>query len=179
MRVRVAEERDAAAIAEIYEPIVRETAISFEVEPPTESEIRGRLRDTLPRYPWLVAEDEGVLGYAYASQHRSRAAYRFAVDVSVYIGERARRRGVGRALYQRLFLLLERQGFVAAHAGIALPNEPSVALHTSLGFEPIGVYPGVGFKFGKWIDTVWMQRPLAPRAAAPREPVPFAELSHV
>jgi phosphinothricin acetyltransferase len=176
MLVRVAEERDAEEIAAIYAPIVASTPISFELEPPSADELRRRIRETLTRYPWLVADDGGVLGYAYATQHRSRAAYRFAVDVSVYVAERAHRRGVGRALYTKLFALLEQQGFVAAHAGIALPNEASVALHESVGFERVGIYPRVGFKFGKWIDTAWVQRPLSPRHAAPTEPVPFSEL---
>jgi len=176
MHVRVAEERDAEAMAAIYAPVVRDTTISFEVDPPNADEMLARLRETLPRYPWLVAEDDGVLGYAYASQHRTRAAYRFSVDVSLYVGERARRRGVGRALYTALFAILERQGFVAAHAGITLPNEASVGLHESFGFKPIGVYPGVGFKFGKWLDVIWLQRDLAPRVPLPPAPTPFADL---
>lgn len=177
MRVRVASERDAEALAAIYAPIVATTIISFETEPPSADEMRTRVRGTLRTYPWLVAEQDGeVTGYAYATQHRVRAGYRWSVDVSVYIGERARRRGVGRALYAELFPILERQGFVAAHAGIALPNVASVALHESFGFEPIGVYRGVGFKLGQWLDVGWWQKPLAPRAAPPTEPIPFAEL---
>jgi L-amino acid N-acyltransferase YncA len=173
MIIRVAEDRDAEAIAAIYAPIVTSTTISFETEPPSADEMKRRVRETLTHYPWLVADDGEVLGYAYATQHRARVAYRFAVDVSVYIGERARRRGVGRRLYSELFSILERQGFVAAHAGIALPNEASVALHESLGFTPIGVYGGVGYKLGKWLDVGWWQRPLAARGRQPTEPIPF------
>lgn len=120
-----------------------------------------------------------VLGYAYATQHRTRAAYRFAVDVSVYVAEHSRQRGVGRALYQRLFELLTAQGFCSAHAGIALPNESSVRLHESLGFQRVGTYPRVGYKLGRWIDTGWWQKRLddpSPRGGPPTEPIPFGEL---
>lgn len=177
MRVRVAEERDAEALAAIYGPIVASTIISFETEPPSIEETRRRVRETLRMYPWLVAEDDGgLLGYAYATQHRVRAGYRWSVDVSVYIAEHARRRGVGRALYTRLFPILAQQGFVAAHAGIALPNEASVALHESFGFEAIGVYRAVGYKLGKWLDVFWFQKRLGALGDPPSEPIPFAEV---
>ena len=177
MRVRVAEERDAEAIAAIYAPVVRDTVISFELDPPSGGEIRARMREILPRYPWLVADDGDVLGYAYASPRNPRAAYRWSVDVSVYTSEHARRRGVGRALYTELFSILQRQGFVAAHAGITLPNAPSVGLHESFGFKPIGVYPKVGYKFGQWRDVGYWQRDLSPRVDNPSEPIPFADLA--
>ena len=110
-------------------------------------------------YPYLIAtKDNAVIGYAYASQHRTRAAYRHSVDVSVYIAKSARRCGVGRQLYEQLFAELANQRFHAAFAGIALPNESSVALHEAMGFVPVGIYKGVGRKFGRWHDVGWWQR---------------------
>src|SRR3954463_90881 len=102
VRVRSGVEADAASVQAIYAPVVRDTAISFELEPPTVSEMQQRIRTTLASYPWLVADDsEGtVAGYAYATTHRDRAAYAWSVDVSVYVGDRHRGRGIGRALYQ-------------------------------------------------------------------------------
>jgi phosphinothricin acetyltransferase len=176
--VRVARPGDAAACAAIYAPYVRDTPISFEAVPPDEIEMGRRLTETLRKLPWLVAEDAGrVLGYAYAAPHHTRAAYRFTVDSSVYIARDERRRGLGRLLYRTLFVLLERQGFVAVHAGITLPNAPSVAFHEGFGFEPIGVYRGVGYKLGAWYDVGWWQRPLLPRTDSPAEPRAWPELA--
>src|SRR5919199_3326619 len=138
---RLATERDAEQIAAIYAPNVTETIISFELEPPDAEEMRRRITGTLERFPWLVCEREKrVSGYAYASAHGSRAAYRWSVDVSAYVHEGERRSGVGRALYTSLFSLLSLQGFYNAYAGITLPNPASVGLHEALGFRPVGVY---------------------------------------
>ena len=118
-----------------------------------------RVETTLRSYPYLVAENGGrVVGFAYASQHRARAAYRRSVDVTVYVAEHARGAGVGRALYGDLLPMLAERGFHAAFGGIALPNPGSVALHEAMGFEHVGVYREVGFKFGRWHDVGWWQR---------------------
>jgi L-amino acid N-acyltransferase YncA len=118
--------------------------------------------------PWLVCVDgRRVIGYAYASRHRERAAYRWCVDVSVYVRDGCRGAGVGRALYTSLIALLRLQGFCAAHAGITLPNEASVRLHESLGFRPVAVYPRVGFKCGAWHDVGWWQLGLQERIGEP------------
>ena len=165
--IRLATPEDAPALQAIYAPIVTGTVISFELEPPTVAEMADRIRKTIPAYPWLVLERDGrILGYAYAGAHRVRPAYRWSVDVSVYVAEAGRRQGVGRALYERLFVLLRRQGYHAAFAGIALPNPASVALHEAVGFVPLGVYRDVGFKHDQWVDTVLMQRHLAPAPGA-------------
>ena len=162
MLIRSATLDDAAAIAEIYRPIVECTTISFELEPPDEAEMRSRVVDTIRRYPWLVAVHDGhVAGYPYASRHRKRAAYASSVDVSAYVNESARRAGIGRNLYDALFDRLAQLGFHRAFAAIALPNEPSIAFHKSLGFELIGVYREVGKKFERWIDVSWWQRPVS------------------
>jgi phosphinothricin acetyltransferase len=160
--------RDAVACAAIYAPFVRETAVSFEDQPPDAAELRRRMEQISARYPWLVAEEHGeVVGFAYASAHRERAAYRWAADVTVYIGPDHHRRGIGRSLYSALFELLGAQGVRMACAGITLPNPASVALHEKLGFQPVGVYRRIGWKFGAWHDVAWYQRELAAGGGEP------------
>lgn len=172
--VRVASGSDAKAIQAIYEPVVLGTAISFEEVPPSVEEMRGRILATLETYPYLVAEQKGVvIGYAYASQHRARAAYRWAVDVTVYIAENARRAGVGRRLYEALLPMLKGMGYRSVYAGIALPNEGSVGLHERIGFQHIGTFPSVGYKHGAWHDVGYWLLSLDGHSALPEEPVPF------
>ena len=177
MPIRVARTDDAKAIAAIYAPIVRDTVISFETEPPDAAEMAARIAATLATHPWLVAEEAGkVLGYAYGSQHRARAAYRWSCDVTVYVDEAARRQGLGRLLYSRLFPILAAQGLQTAYAGITLPNAGSGGLHESCGFTPVGVFEGVGHKAGAWRDVGWWGLKLQPQGAEPVEPVPFPAL---
>lgn len=142
----------------IYAPIVRETTISFELEPPSETEFQQRIKSYQQQMPWLVCEINGeVAGYAYASPHRTRAAYQWSVESSVYVGKNHRRKGIAKALYTSLFKLLQLQGFYNVVAAIALPNQPSVAVHEAVGFLPVGVFHRVGFKFGKWRDIGYWQ----------------------
>lgn len=172
MQIRSADPAgDAAACAAIYAPFVRDTVISFEEDPPGEPEMRERMEGLTTRYPWLVAEDLGrVVGYAYASPYRDRAAYRWAADVTIYLAPEYQGRGIGRDLYEALFELLATQGVRIACAGIALPNEASVALHVKLGFQLVGIYRRIGWKLGAWHDVAWYQRPLpAPGGDPPGE----------
>jgi phosphinothricin acetyltransferase len=148
--IRSANVADAGAIQAIYAPVVESTAISFEEVPPSVAEMEDRIAATLKDYPYLVAERQGeVIGYAYGT----RAAYRWSVDVTVYIADQARRTGVGRALYSKLIAELADRGVHAAFAGIALPNDGTVALHESMGFAPLGIYREVGRKFDRWHDV--------------------------
>ena len=166
--IRLASEQDASAIAAIYRPVVASTVISFETEPPDEQEIRRRIAETVTVYPWLVLERASeVAGFAYASQHRTRAAYQWSVDVSAYVDERFRRQGVAYGLYVSLFAILSAQGFVNAYAGIALPNPASVALHERVGFTTVGVYRSVGYKLGAWRDVGWWSRSLGSHQSPP------------
>lgn len=162
MTIRVVRLEDAEAIAAIYAPVVRDTTISFETDPPSTSEMRARIVAIVERLPWLVCEDgEGrACGYAYASMHRDRPAYQWSVDTTVYVREDARGKGVGKRLYAALFENLVELGYFQAFAGIALPNAASVALHESVGFAPVGVFRRVGFKLGAWHDVGWWQRGL-------------------
>jgi phosphinothricin acetyltransferase len=167
-------------MAEIYAPAVTDGFISFEEAAPDAAEFAARMTAGLRAYPWLVFEEDGrVLGYAYASEHRSRASYRWSVDVAVYVRDGFRRRGVGRALYGRLLSILKRPGFRMAFGGVALPNPGSVALHDAMGFKLVGVYPAVGFKLGAWRDVGWWSLDLGDPAGsgrAPPEPIPFSTL---
>jgi L-amino acid N-acyltransferase YncA len=173
-------QRDAAGCAAIYEPFVRGTPVSFEERPPGADEFADRIERLSLRYPWLVAEDAGSLaGYAYAAPHRDRAAYRWASDVTVYVGDGWRRRGVGRALYDVLLPLLRRQGLCVACAGITLPNRASVALHERFGFALVGVHRRIGWKLGAWHDVGWWQLELSPAGhVPPPEPGPPVRLDH-
>ncbi|WFU92179.1 GNAT family N-acetyltransferase (plasmid) [Rhizobium sp. CC1099] len=159
MIVREVDVSDAAMIQAIYAPVVANTIISFEEIPPDISEMARRIATIAPVYPYLVAEEDGqVLGYAYACEHRTRSAYRFSVDVTVYVADRAHRRGIGRLLYSELLPAAAARGYHAAFAGIALPNEASVRLHQTMGFRSVGIYREVGRKFGRWHDVGWWQR---------------------
>jgi L-amino acid N-acyltransferase YncA len=175
--IRLARPDDAAALAAIYRPYVTEAVTSFEMEAPDAAEMARRLEGVLALAPWLVWDDgdEGVLGYAYASRHRERAAYQWSVDVAVYIRTDRHRRGFGKKLYNTLLALLRLQGFYGAHAGITLPNPGSVGLHQALGFRPVGVYPAVGWKHGAWHDVGWWQLPLQARPATPAPPLTPAQ----
>jgi len=172
MTLRSATPDDAEAIAAIYGPIVANTTISFELEPPSVDEMRSRIAATLPRLPWLVSLDDagGVNGYVYAGRHRERAAYQWSVDTTAYVREDSRGQGVGRRLYAELFRRLVEQGYYQAFAGIALPNEASIGLHEALGFKPLGVYRKVGFKKGAWRDVGWWQKELQPTEREPEAP---------
>jgi phosphinothricin acetyltransferase len=171
--IRLATAGDAAAVRDIYAPFCERTPVSFETEPPSVDEVRRRIGKTLERHPWLVCDLGGaVRGYAYASPHRERAAYRWSVDVTVYVQEGQRRSGVGRALYASLVRALELQGYYSAYAGITLPNAASVGLHEAVGFRPLAVYRGVGYKLGAWHDVGWWHLPLQPLGREPDEPRP-------
>jgi len=175
--IRVATAADAAPLCAIYAPIVRDTAITFETEPPAVEKIERRIAETLPLFPWLIAEQNGlVVGTAYASAHRERPAYRWSVNTSVYLAPEARGSGVGRALYVKLLGILSEQGFHSAFAGIAMPNDASVGLHKAMGFEPVGTYKEVGFKHGQWRDVSWWRLGLSVAPADPKDPVPFAAI---
>ncbi|HEY0232258.1 MAG TPA: arsinothricin resistance N-acetyltransferase ArsN1 family B [Dokdonella sp.] len=175
---RIADASDAAEICAIYAPYATDTVITFETEAPDTAEMRSRIAQIGRRYPWLVAErDSQVVGYAYASEYRSRKAYRWSVDVGVYLAPAAHRRGIGRRLYACLFELLRVQGYVNAYGIITLPNEASIGLHEAMGFQPIGTYRHVGYKHGTWLDVGWWHLALAaPPPLPPHKPAAFTAL---
>lgn len=162
---------DAAACAAIYAPYVRDTAITFEWDPPSVEEMAARIAASRQTHAWLVAEEDGrVLGYAYGGPFKARAAYRWSCEVSVYVELGRRRTGAGRALYEELFARLATRGYHMAMAGMTLPNDASAGLHKALGFEPVGTYRRVGWKHDTWHDVAWSQRELCTPATPPAKP---------
>ena len=158
LEIRDARPDDAAALLDIYRPFVTETTVSFELEPPTVAEFERRIASAQSEWAWLVAERHGdVAGYAYASAFRTRAAYRWTVEVSAYVHPTHRGQGIAGALYRRLFGVLIARGYCNAYAGIALPNDASIGFHRSLGFTAVGVFHRAGRKFGKWHDVSWWE----------------------
>jgi phosphinothricin acetyltransferase len=175
--IRMAAAEDAGQIQAIYAPVVSETVISFELEPPSMEDMRGRIINITRQYPWLVCAFEGeVIGYAYASMHRERLAYQWSVDTTVYVNAGYQRQGVGRAVYTALLGVLPLQGYYNAYAGITLPNPGSVGLHEAMGFRPVGVYRQVGFKQGRWHDVGWWGYDLQEHKTPAGLPLPLSEV---
>jgi phosphinothricin acetyltransferase len=169
MKIRLATSADAAAITAIYGHHVLTGLGTFEETPPSLEDMTARLVAVQGQgMPWLVAEDSEVAGYAYAAPFRARAAYRYVVEDSVYVAPGRRGQGVGRALLEVLIGRCEGLGLRQMIAIIGdSGNQGSIGLHAALGFAPVGVAPAVGWKHERWVDIVWMQRPLGPGAAAP------------
>lgn len=159
--IRSARIEDAADLVAIYAPYIAETAITFETQVPTVSEFASRIEKTLEKFPYLVAVEEGkLLGYAYASTYYARAAYDWTVELSVYINQEARGKGIGTMLYNALERELTVRGFKNFLACIALPNPASIALHEKRGYEQVAHFKKVGYKFDTWHDIVWLQKSL-------------------
>jgi len=169
--IRLARLEDAEGVHAIYAPVVRETAISFEWEVPDPSEIRRRMETLLAEgFPWLVEMEEGeIRGYAYASRFRGRRAYDWTAEVSIYVHPQHQGRGIGVALYRRILLLLEGQGYRSAVGVATAPNPGSAALHKRLGFTQVGTFPSVGYKGGAWHDITLWHRSLGADDAPPRQ----------
>ena len=177
IRIRMASPEEAGTLLEIYRPYVAKTAISFEYQVPSPEEFRNRIGHILARYPWLVLErDQEIAGYAYAHLYKERAAYRWNVEVTIYLSPAFHRRGIGRALMERLLEMLRRQGVRMAYSCITLPNPASTGLHAAMGFAEAGVLTDAGWKNGQWRDVVWMQKRLNESADAPREVVPIGNI---
>jgi L-amino acid N-acyltransferase YncA len=178
-KIRVAMPSDAAAVLEIYGPFCDDSPITFETQRPTLAEIEDRIRYITERFPWLVCDNgTDVVGYAYAGSHRERSAYRWSVDVAIYISGSHRGQGIGTALYTALFDVLRIQGFYKAYAGVTLPNQPSIQLHRRLGFELVGVFQRVGFKGGAWHDVSWWDLTLQTPVLEPAETLGITEVIH-
>ena len=167
---------DAAACAAVYAPYVDASACSFEEAVPDAAQFAERIASSARTYPWLVLEDaRGVFAYAYASTHRTRAAYRWTAEVGIYVDPARHRGGAGRLLYGALLELLRRQNLRLALAAITVPNDASIGLHRALGFEEVGTFREVGWKAGAWRDVAWWQLNLAAgdpeRDGPPPEPL--------
>lgn len=159
--IRMATVEDALAIYAIYEPYILNTAITFEYDPIPLPEFRTRMVQVLEHFPWLVYEKEGkILGYAYCSKFKERAAFNWDCECSVYIDEQAHRQGIATELYQELFELIKKQGYYTIYALITNQHESSIALHSKFGFTKVGVYEKTGFKMGNWWDLLVMEKRL-------------------
>lgn len=182
IQLRPAGPGDAAAIAAIYAPYVLTGTVSFEFDPPDARQMRSRMEASDGLYPWIVAtngEGKGVLGYAYATRWRERAAYRYVVETSVYVAGALQGQGVGRLLYDALIDTLRAQGFTQAIGVISLPNENSIRAHEQVGFRRAGQLREVGFKDGRWVDIGIWQCELNDSVVPPVEPRPFSEVGIV
>lgn len=158
IQIRLTEQKDTASILAIYEPFIKETPVSFEEIVPSVEDFWERIREVLKENPWLVCEIDGqIAGYAYATEHRKRVAYRWTKEVSVYVHPDFQRKGIANGLYTSLVELLKFQGVTNVLAGITLPNEKSVKFHENFGFAKIGVYTGIGYKMNRWHDVGWWE----------------------
>ena len=180
MKIRIADKNDCKDILRIYEFYVLNTAITFEYEVPSLSEMENRMKNIQLKYPYLVAEIENkVVGYAYASDFRYKAAYQWSPESTIYLDKEFHGKGIGKKLYQKLFEVLKLQGYYNVFGGVALPNESSIALHQHLGFKEIGVYENIGYKFDKWHSTKWFQLVLKPHEINPASPKNISEIRFV
>lgn len=159
--IRMATKDDAYDILNIYAPYITDTCVTFEIEVPSFTDFENRIENIMNQYPFLVYEQDGIIaGYAYASKHAERAAYLYSVDVSIYIRHEYQGEGIGKKLYTALFEQLVNQGYYTAYAGISMPNEKSVRLHEAFGFVHAGTFHNIGYKHGKWLDVMWLEKPL-------------------
>ena len=159
--IRPAAQADAAGILQIYSTYIKNTVITFETEVPAIEEFTARIETIKNKYPYLVCETDGkIIGYAYASKHGERSAYKYSVDVSIYVDSDHQQKGIGTALYSNLFDTLKSYNVYTAYASITLPNEKSIRLHKAFGFHEIGICHNVGYKNGRWLDLIWLEKPL-------------------
>ena len=177
-QIRQAMNTDSQPMLDIYAPVIEKTATSFEFTVPTVEEFQYRVSKILEQLPWLVCTNgPSVAGYAYAGSHRSREAYQWSAELSVYIDPLYHRRGIARALYTALAGILKLQGFYTALAGITLPNDTSVGFHEAFGFKPVGIYHNVGHKFGRWHSVGWWEYQLQPYKSDPVPPVTIKDIA--
>lgn len=184
LQLRTAEAGDVARLLEIYAPYVEKTAITFEDEVPTVSEFEARITRTLKRYPYLVALKGGqIVGYAYASPFKERAAYDHSVELSIYVDANQRHQHIGRFLYDAIEAVLKKQGFLNLNACIAAPigadpylDDNSIRFHEHLGYRLVGRFHQCGYKFSRWYDMVWMEKMLGDHAIPAPAIIPYPEL---
>ncbi len=176
IKIRTASSEDARALLDIYTPYVTNTAITYEYEVPTEEEFRGRITDTLSRYPYIVAEIDGQsVGYAYAGQLHARAAYDWSAELSIYVKTDLKRSGIGKALYTELENRLRMQHVINVYACIAAPDvedeyltRNSIEFHAHMGYRLVGEFKKCAYKFGRWYNMVYMEKYIGEHVADPK-----------
>ena len=184
IRIRMARQEDAAALLDIFTPYVLQTAVAFNYEPPTLEEFSATMADRLRRYPYLVARrGKEVVGYAYASPFKTRAAYDWAVETSIYVKQGQTGTGCGRRLYEALERILKAQHILSMYACIACTDREDKHLtsnspdfHAHMGYELTARFPKCGYKFGKWYDMIWMHKEIGPHTDTPLLVIPVTEV---
>ena len=177
IQLRMATKDDAKALLAIYKPYVEQTTITFEYEVPSQAEFERRIKQTLEKYPYLVASYEGsIVGYAYASAFKSRAAYDWSVETSIYVDQQATGLGVGQKLYAKLEELLKKQHIINMNACIAYPNPKSIAFHEKQGYQKVAHFSKCGYKLGKWVDMIWMEKCIGEH---PNQPEPILKIDQI
>jgi phosphinothricin acetyltransferase len=177
--IRLASKEDTRVIFELYKPYILNTVTTFEISVPEYSELSSRIHSVLKMLPWLVCYyNNSFAGYAYATEHRSREAYQWTKEVSVYVHEKFRKKKIATALYTVLLDILRFQGICNCLAGIALPNPASVRFHEKMGFEQLGTYHKTGFKFGSFIDVGWWEKFIQPEDFKPGNIISIKDVQH-
>lgn len=177
MQIRMATVEDTKGILAIYKPYVEKTTISFEHEVPSEQEFAKRIEQTLQKYPYLVAtRNNEIIGYTYASPFKARAAYDWTVETSIYVEENCRGMGIGHQLYSMLEMYLIKQNIVTANACIAYPNAASIQFHESFGYQKVAHFTKCGYKLGKWVDMIWMEKKLVIPPDKPKKVIPIQQI---
>lgn len=178
LKIRMADASDVAAMRALYAPYVRETAITFEYEVPSEAEFSARFAAISARCPWLVCEEAGeILGYAYADRAFTRAAYAWDVDFSVYLAMEARGRGIGSVLYTLLERMVAMQGYQVIYGLVTSDNAPSCRFHERMGYRSAAYFPNNGFKHGKWHGVTWYEKRLCPPTVPAAAPIANGHMS--
>ncbi len=177
IKIRIAQEADAPALLDIYRPYILHTAITFEYEVPSISDFESRIKKISSRYPYLVAEEnDKIIGYAYASSFKERAAYDWTVETSIYIDERKKSVGAGTALYQNLEERLKLQNVTNLCACIAYPNPQSIAFHEKFGYKTVAHFHQCGYKFNTWHDMIWMEKFIGAHISHPNNFIPSNQI---
>lgn len=177
IQVRMATIEDAARLLEIYIPYITDTAITFEYEVPSVKEFEARIEKVLEKFPYLVAvEQDRIVGYAYASSYKTRAAYQWSVETSIYMDLDYQGSGIGSILYRKLFELLQKQRVRNVYACVTLPNSKSEAIHKKFGFTLIGRFHNVGYKLNEWHDTGWFEKHLDLESDTPEQVIPMGDI---
>lgn len=177
IQIRLAQKKDAKDLLAIYKPYVENTPITFEYEVPSLLEFEQRIEKTLTYYPYLVAKiDQKIVGYAYASAYKQRAAYDWSVETSIYVDRDFQAKGAGFALYSKLEEILRKQNITNMYACIAFPNRESIEFHERFGFTRIGYFKQCGYKMGEWQDMIWMEKMIGEHKTMPQNVIPITQM---
>lgn len=177
MELRVANEGDVAAILSIYEPYIKNTTITFEIDVPTLDAFKKRFQCITEEFPWLVCEIHGrIVGYAYAEKAFERAAYQWDADIAVYIEAAYQGQGIARKFYRCIEALLILQGYKNIYAAVTGQNDRSMRFHEAAGYHAFANYHNSGYKMGKWLDVIWFEKKLSDYCDNPKSPISFPSM---